>query len=407
MIDRPRGFDKAMQLIERGVEIPNPWSLDIGDDVDIDRISADGVTIHPGCRIHGAATVISAGVTLGEEGPVTLKDCRLGPNVRLKGGYFADSVYLDGANMGLGAHVREGTLLEEQAGGAHTVGLKQTILFPYVTLGSLINFCDCLMAGGTSRKDHSEVGSSYIHFNFTPDGNKTTPSLFGDVARGVMLDQPAIFLGGQGGTVGPVRVGYGTVVGAGSILREDVEEDGLLVLSAPPEGLRRPNSPRRYKRLRQLLEKNLCYLANLGALEAWYREVRAPFFAAQEFGGLVLEGALEMLASARKERTKRIDALVATLTPDSDDQRQLVACIVPLLGSFDPAQASAELTSAPAEVDTAVAAAAAAGTGYLAAIAGLSPEVKQAGTAWLQSIVDDTCARAAACVPDMGLFESA
>ena len=30
------------------------------------------------------------------------------------------------------------------------------------------------MAGGTSRKDHSEVGSSYIHFNFTPDGDKTT-----------------------------------------------------------------------------------------------------------------------------------------------------------------------------------------------------------------------------------------
>ena len=109
--------------------------------------------------------------------------------------------------MGPGAQVREGCLLEEEANGAHCVGLKQTILFPFVTLGSLINFCDCLMAGGTSRKDHSEVGSSYIHFNFTPDGDKTTASLFGDVPRGVMLDQPPIFLGGQGGAVGPVRAG--------------------------------------------------------------------------------------------------------------------------------------------------------------------------------------------------------
>lgn len=407
MIDRPRGFDKAMQLIERGVTIPNPWSLDIGDDVDVDRISASGVTIHAGCRIHGADTVISAGVVLGEEGPVTLKNCRLGPNVRLKGGYFADSVYLDGANMGLGAHVREGTLLEEQAGGAHTVGLKQTILFPYVTLGSLINFCDCLMAGGTSRKDHSEVGSSYIHFNFTPDGNKTTPSLFGDVARGVMLDQPAIFLGGQGGTVGPVRVGFGSVVGAGSILRDDIEEDGLLVLPQAPNGVRRPNTPRRYKKLGALVEKNVNYLANLAALEAWYREVRAAFFAEQEFGDLVLEGALDVLAAGRKERTKRLAALVATLTPDSDDRRQLVECIDPLLGACASDGVPAELTSAPEALRRAVAEAVASGTGYLDAIAALPGDAKQAGSEWLAAIIDDMCARASACVPELGLFASA
>jgi hypothetical protein len=86
-------------------------------------------------------------------------------------------------------------------------------------VGLLINFCDCFMAGGTSRKDHSEVGSSYIHFNFTPDGDKATASLFGDVPRGVMLKQPRIFLGGQGGAVGPLICGYGNVVAAGSILR--------------------------------------------------------------------------------------------------------------------------------------------------------------------------------------------
>ena len=108
--------------------------------------------------------------------------------------------------MGLGAQVREGCLLEEEANGAHCVGLKQTILFPFVTLGSLINFCDCLMAGGTSRKDHSEVGSSYIHFNYTPDGDKTTASLFGDVPRGVMLE-PAADLPGRPGRRG--RAGAG------------------------------------------------------------------------------------------------------------------------------------------------------------------------------------------------------
>ncbi len=405
MQGQPRGFDKAMQLIERGVDIPNPWSIDIGDDVDVDRIS-DGVTIHAGCRIHGAQTVLSTGVQLGEEGPVTLQDCRLGPDVRLKGGYFSRSVFLQAASMGLGAHVREGTLLEEQAGGAHTVGLKQTILFPFVTLGSLINFCDVLMAGGTSRKQHSEVGSSYIHFNFTPDGNKTTASLFGDVPRGVMLDQPPIFLGGQGGTVGPVQVGFGTVVGAGSILRDDVREDGLLVLTPPTDGVRRPNTPRRYKRLAPLLEKNLGYIASLLALEAWYRGVRRPFFAAQELGDLVLEGALDMLQCAREERTKRLAALVATIAPDTEGRRQLVERRSELLETCTPDRVPAPLRIAPEVLTDPLVVAAGAGTPYVAAVQALDPAAKEAGTGWLQAIIDDTCARAAQVVPEMGLFET-
>ena len=80
--------------------------------------------------------------------------------------------------------MRRGTILEEHASCAHTVGLKQTILFPYVTLGSLINFCDCFMAGGTGPRNHSEVGSSYIHFNFSANQDKATASLLGMCPRG-------------------------------------------------------------------------------------------------------------------------------------------------------------------------------------------------------------------------------
>ena len=187
---QPACLEKAARLIGKGVRIPNPLTLDIGEEVNIDRISGENVAIYPGCRIYGEKTVISAGAKIGYEGPVTIDNCRIGPKVELKGGYFSKSVFLEGASMGLGAQVREGCILEEEASGAHCVGLKQTILLPFVTLGSLINFCDCLMAGGTSRQNHSEVGSSYIHFNFTPDGDKTTPSLIGDVPRGVMLKEP-------------------------------------------------------------------------------------------------------------------------------------------------------------------------------------------------------------------------
>jgi len=47
----PRGLEKVAKLIERGVRIPNPLTIDIDEAVDIDNISSDGVVIGPGCRI--------------------------------------------------------------------------------------------------------------------------------------------------------------------------------------------------------------------------------------------------------------------------------------------------------------------------------------------------------------------
>jgi len=217
---------KVICLLKKGVRMTNPFSVEIGDEVNPERI-ADSSIIYGSARIYGEDTVISPEVKLGFEGPVTLINCQLGNAVELRGGYFNNSVFLDKAAMGSNAQVRSGCLLEEEAGGNHCVGLKQTILFPFVQLGSLINFCDCLMAGGTSRRNHSEVGSSYIHFNYTPRQNKATPSLIGDVPRGVMLREPPIFLGGQGGIVGPVQIDYGTVIPAGIICRQDFKTEGI------------------------------------------------------------------------------------------------------------------------------------------------------------------------------------
>jgi bifunctional UDP-N-acetylglucosamine pyrophosphorylase/glucosamine-1-phosphate N-acetyltransferase len=52
----------------------------------------------------------------------------------------------------------------------------------FLTLGSLIKFCDCLTAGGTSRKNYGEVLSSFILFNFTPYNNQATVTLSGDIS---------------------------------------------------------------------------------------------------------------------------------------------------------------------------------------------------------------------------------
>jgi len=410
---KPRAEAKIAQLLQRGVDIPNPTTLDIGDEVAIDRISARGVTLYPGCRIYGDKTVISAGCKLGAEGPATVENCRLGAGVELKGGFFSRSVFLEKANMGMGAHVREGSILEEESGGAHCVGLKQTILFPFVTLGSLVNFCDCLMAGGTSRRNHSEVGSSYIHFNFTPDADKATPSLIGDVPRGVMLNQPPIFLGGQGGLVGPLRLGYGNVVAAGCVLRHDYPEDNRLIRETESPGGVRPFVAAAYPGFRRIVENNIRYLANLSALEAWYREVRKPFLEAQEFGPLLYAGVMDQLSLARQERLTRLEAMVekaaaavANQTPESArSRREFLARFKEVETAFrEPAPGDETQRSREAFLDAFQRAAGRDRSNYIAAIQALPAEVSSQGVRWLGSLVDDLCAAAAEAVPSLELF---
>lgn len=412
---KPRAHEKITHLISRGVDIPNPLTLDIGEEVSIDRISSNKVRIYPGCRIYGKDTVIASGAQVGREGPVTIENCQIDREVELKGGYFSASVFLAKSNMGLGAHVREGSILEEEAGGAHCVGLKQTILFPFVTLGSLINFCDCLMAGGTSRKDHSEVGSSYIHFNFTPDGDKATPSLIGDVPRGVMLNRPAIFLGGQGGIVGPLRMGFGSVVAAGSVLREDCLADNRLITGNTPSGVMKDHQPALYPNLLRVVANNIVYLANLAALREWYVHVRKPFLDGREFGPLIHAGLLDKLSLARKERLKRLEAMAERASRPESSRSENDARMKKLFWSGFPKirdvfAAEAQADDHEKELRNAfldgLEKAGAGSTGdYVGTIQGLPAGTSSKGTRWLEHVVDRYRRMASSAVSGMQLFQ--
>ncbi len=316
----PSNSEKINVLMEKGVNIPLPSSVLIGDSVDLKRISGDRVTLHPGTKILGRRSLVMAGVTLGIEGPVTLDNTAVGPNTSLKGGFFQDAVFVGSNVFGSGAHVRGGTILEEEASAAHTVGLKQTLLFPFVTLGSLINFCDCFMAGGTSRKNHSEVGSSFIHFNYTPNQDKATPSMMGTVHQGVMLKRRPIFLGGQGGIVGPLRLAFGTVTAAGTIVRRDEERPNRIIIGASLKGGSIPRQEQVYNNPNVIYNKNCRYLAGLIALMNWYRSIRSLFVS--DFFSKELHAAMkETLQKAIDERVKRLDDFCTKL--ETSKQRLL------------------------------------------------------------------------------------
>ncbi|MCP4020860.1 MAG: protein GlmU, partial [Desulfobacteraceae bacterium] len=196
-------------------------------------------------------------------------------------------------------------ILEEEAKAAHTVGLKKTILFPFVTLGSLINFCDCFMAGGTSRKNHSEVGSSFIHFNYTPNQDKATPSMMGNVYQGILLNKNPIFLGGQGGIAGPVRINFGCTTAAGSIIRKDELKENMLILGGGFKDFSMPKKNHVYSNIKRIFNNNINYIAGLIALGQWYRHAR-PVFADGSLSNQLIIGLQDTLKICIDERIKRL-----------------------------------------------------------------------------------------------------
>jgi len=410
------GMDILKRLIAKGVSVPCPESVEIGADIDPERISGEKVTIHSGCRIYGAGTLIMSGTELGYESPVTLHDCQLGRDVRLHGGYFYKACFLDGASMGSGASVRQASLLEEKARGAHTVGLKQTILFPFVTVGSLVNLCDCLMAGGTDERNHSEVGSSYIHFNYTPNRDKATPSLMGDVPGGVMINQPPIFLGGQGGIVGPVRIGYGTVVAAGTIVRKDVLRESTILLGHTSPVRTMPFHQGLYTNIKRIVTLNTIYISSLIVLRRWYLDVRSLFMKGDPMGRALLEGAVEKLNMAIGERIDRLGQVAGRMPESIKIHRKVTSgraseTTVRMKKEFcerwheieqaflggreqvgNPSHKQAFMDILERAMRTE--------TGYLPVIKGLSRADSRAGTTWLQGMFDEIKSQVRNILPD-------
>jgi UDP-N-acetylglucosamine/UDP-N-acetylgalactosamine diphosphorylase len=400
------------RLQSRGVKVMDPASTYVAPDVDPERIHPS-VRLYPGCRILGPATCLGPGCVLGEEAPATVDDCQFERKVAFKGGYAKDATFLAGAGMGSGAHVRTGCLLEEQASCGHTVGIKQTILFPFVTLGSLVNFCDCLMSGGTGRANHGEVGSSYVHFNFTPHQDKATASLIGNVPRGVMLDQPPVFLGGQGGLVGPARIDFGTVIAAGTVFRGETAEPGRLVFGqAGRTRAAVPYDPRQYGSIERIVEMNLRYIGNLHALLQWYRRVRLPLAAKDPWKTHAYEGAVGRIDQAIRERVRRLGELARKLPetlriaaeelgrdlnePPYAVQRRFADTWPTLAGVLeDPALGDAVAGEHAGAIralrDRVV------GPDYLAAVRALPDTVRAEGSAWLQAVV--ACAAGAFAAP--------
>lgn len=327
------------QLLERGVRIPAPNAV-VLEDIVPERI-APGAVIYPGSILRGQKTWIGRDSVIGEGGGALIENVQIGKNARVMQGVYRDCTLLDRVIVRNGAEIREGTLLEEGAELGHTVGLKQTIFFPNVVAGSLINFCDALITGGTSRKVHSEIGSCMALYNFTPQGDKFA-SRFGDVEHGVLLNRKPIFVGGQTQIVSPVLVEFGAVIAAGSKLTKDVPPDTLF--SSPGRDFEVAFDASVIWRPDVKIQKTQGYIQQLELLKLWYQNVRLVVLNGDENRPL-MTAAIERIQSGIDERHKRLKSFVQKIPKSFEQHRERQN-----IREMDAHQKALEIASHPIEI---------------------------------------------------------
>ena len=379
--------ERVEVLRSRGVDVWGPERVYINSNVNLDAIEPGAVVRQ--ATLSGEDLTIAAGAVIGTSGHAEVSDCQVGPGAELGAGLYKGATFLDRVKVRGFAEIRPGTLLEEEVDVAHSVALKNTTFTACCVAGSLINFCDLFLTGGTSRNDHSEIGSGAIHYNFDPRGDKWG-SLLGSI-RGLLLQSDPVFIGGTCGLVGPLEVGLGAVTAAGSTIRTDVPPNALV--SPENRAINVPSFDRtRYGGLRRSFRVTAKLVATLRALEAWYELVRLPHAPSRERG--LYGSAQKQVCLQARERISRLGKIVAKLAAEAPaaslrhqaEHRKLVASWAELEGTLaQPIQPPAP----PAHFTQAYAEARASGQGHLEALRGAAPCAGEA-EAWLEDMVNST-----------------
>jgi len=228
---------RVERLSAKGVNILAPESVIVGEEVNPDNVEAE-VVVGLGTKILGTETMIGAGTEI--HGAAIIKNSLIGRNCNLAAGEYADSVLLDKCSTVGWARVRGNSAWEEGSNSSHNVDTKMTLLGYKITLGSLINFCNVLMLGGTSPRLEvgAEVGSGTISFNFLPYG-PTVGALIKPSTVVGSIESPFLvcdgaptryaFIGGHCSIVAPVVIGLGTVVAAKSRVSPGIYADDKLI----------------------------------------------------------------------------------------------------------------------------------------------------------------------------------
>lgn len=188
---------------EKGVLILEPAHTYVEPSVELEA----GVTIFPGCYLHGK-TRVASGAAL-EPGCI-LKDSLIGEGVKLKA-----YSYLENANVGaqsqIGpyARLRPGANLGEQCKIGNFVEVKKADLAKDVTVSHLS------YVGDATIGENVNIGCGFITCNY--DGESKHQTIIGKNS----------FIGSDTQMIAPVKIGESAFVASGSTINQDVPDEGF------------------------------------------------------------------------------------------------------------------------------------------------------------------------------------
>ena len=196
---------KLRDLMLSGVTILDPATTYIHARV---QVEPDTV-IHPQVIIEGA-TKIGYGSTI--HSWTRLTNVRIGEGVTIRNScVIEDSVVADGATIGPFARLRAGADIGEKAGIGNFVEVKKS------RVGRGTKAAHLTYLGDATLGDRVNIGAGTVTCNY--DGVRKNETIIEDEVR----------IGSDTMLVAPVRVGRGSMTGAGSVVTKDVPPDSLAV----------------------------------------------------------------------------------------------------------------------------------------------------------------------------------
>jgi bifunctional UDP-N-acetylglucosamine pyrophosphorylase / glucosamine-1-phosphate N-acetyltransferase len=196
---------KLRELMLSGVTIVDPATTYINQDVEVGQ----DTVIFPQVIIEGA-TRIGSGCTI--QSWTRMKNMEIGDNVTIRNScVLEDSMIHDGATVGPFARLRAGAEIGEKAGIGNFVEVKKS------RIGTGTKVSHLTYLGDATLGDRVNIGAGTVTCNY--DGVRKNETIIEDDVK----------IGSDTMLVAPVRVGRGSVTGAGSVVTNDIPPDSLAV----------------------------------------------------------------------------------------------------------------------------------------------------------------------------------
>lgn len=197
------------RLMLNGVTLIDPAATYVDEQVEI---GADTI-IHPGVCLWGMTRI---GRDCVIEPGVTVTDCQVGDQVRLKtGSVLEDSRIGSHSDVGPMAHLRPGTVL---------VGHNK--------IGNFVETKKAIIGEGSKASHLTYIGDAELGARVNI-GCGTITCNYDGVNKHKTIIEDEVFVGSDTQFVAPVRIGRNSLIGAGSTITKDVPANSLALSRSP------------------------------------------------------------------------------------------------------------------------------------------------------------------------------